>query len=375
MILGETDIDFGQTVAYEFGVRHALSDDMVLDVVLYNKDNRASPARRTLFLHDPLTGVRGPQQFLTNADFGNTRGIEVRLDGRIGRSVNGTLGYTYQSAKSTASDPFENASRGARTIDAIAGIVNPPPQGILPTKFSRPHSLTGTVSVAVPPDWRRGTVAGAILGDLALFATLLYTSGLPYTPCEDVAGNVGAISFIGCPQIGPLEQRGALNSVRLPSLRQFDLRITKGFDLGRVRITPYLDARNLFDFTNVLSVFAVTGTVTDDADRQNRWTKDSAAYADEAAASGFRMEDGAMDLRFDGAVASGCGPWVRADGLPAAPSCVYLIRAEERYGDGDHVFALGEQRRASEAFYNVDLGLHAFTGEPRRLRLGVEVEF
>jgi hypothetical protein len=54
---------------------------------------------------------------------------------------------------------------------------------------------------------------------------------------------------------------------------------------------------------------------------------------------------------------------------------VYLIRAEERYGDGDHVFTLAEQRRASDAFYAVDRGPHNFTGDPRRLRLGVEVTF
>ena len=33
-----SDLDFGKTIAFEFGIRHAFSDDMVLDVAAYNKD-------------------------------------------------------------------------------------------------------------------------------------------------------------------------------------------------------------------------------------------------------------------------------------------------------------------------------------------------
>ena len=80
-------------------------------------------------------------------------------------------------------------------------------------------------------------------------------------------------------------------------------------------------------------------------------------------------------MGFGGRVASGCGAWVNAGALPAVPNCVYLIRAEERYGDGDHRFTLQEQRRASAASYRVDRGTHQFLGEPRRLRLGLELTF
>ena len=55
--------------------------------------------------------------------------------------------------------------------------------------------------------------------------------------------------------------------------------------------------------------------------------------------------------------------------------CVYLIRAEERYGDGDGVFSLAEQRAASDAFYSTFRGQHQFTGDPRRVRFGVQVGF
>ena len=38
------DLDFGRTITFEFGVRHAFSDDMVLDVAAYNRDNLSNAA-------------------------------------------------------------------------------------------------------------------------------------------------------------------------------------------------------------------------------------------------------------------------------------------------------------------------------------------
>lgn len=366
------DLDLGKTIAYEFGVRHAFSDDMVLDVAAYNRDNLSNASLRTLPLFDPITREQaGITSRFTNADFGNSRGVDVRLDRRVGAWFNGTIGYSYQSAKSTAFGPFDNEFRGLAALLATAGGVGPPPQAILPTTFSQPHTLTGALSLTVPASWREGTTLGAIARQVGLFATLRYASGTPYTRCDPKAGNEDVTSGNDfCPAGG-----GAVHGSRLPAVRQFDLRAIKGLDLGRLQLTAYLDARNLFNFRNVLQVFAATGDAVSQRDRVKVWAADSALYAAEAAAAGVRHGDGSMDLRFGGAVASGCAGWLTASQVAAAPNCVYLIRAEERYGDGDHVFTIEEQRRASEANYAVDHGLHQFTGPPRLLRVGLELSF
>ena len=67
--------------------------------------------------------------------------------------------------------------------------------------------------------------------------------------------------------------------------------------------------------------------------------------------------------------------WVTQDGEAAAPNCVYLVRAEERFGNGDGVFTLSEQRRASEALYYSGRSEANFAAAPRRLRLGLELNF
>ncbi len=41
----------------------------------------------------------------------------------------------------------------------------------------------------------------------------------------------------------------------------------------------------------------------------------------------------------------------REQRTPSVPNCVYLIRAEERYGNGDHIYTLAEQLNASNALY------------------------
>ncbi len=373
-----TDLDFGRTILFEFGVRHAFSDDMVLDIAAYNKDNLAVAAVRSFPMTDPFTGAGGVQGKFTNADYGNTRGIDVRLDRRIGNLLNGTISYTYQNAKSTGSDPFSNFNAGVVALEGLGGAIGPPPQAILPTNFSRPHNLAGAIAITFPPDWKRGTFPGTLLRNLGLFAVFRYASGTPYTTCSAAQGNEASLSGDGCSQ-----GAGGINAARLPAWRQFDLRLTKEFGIGAAGITAYLDVRNLFNFVNTLRVFSTTGDIVNSADRQARWSTDSSDYAAAGEASGVYLDDGSLDLQFGGAGASGCGEWLTGGGLPAAPNCVYLIRAEERYGNGDHVFDLVEQRRSSDALYAAvgrtstffGRGRHNLTGDPRRMRLGIEVSF
>jgi hypothetical protein len=367
-----SDLDFGRTITFEFGARHAFSDDMVVDVAVYNRDNLANASARTFVFNDPRRQARIALQRVTTADFGNTRGIDIRLDRRIAALFNGTISYSHQTAKNTSADPFENRERAVAAINEVAGITGPPPQAILPTALSRPHDLAGAVSLAFPADWKQRSIIGVVLRNLGLFATFRYASGTAYTPCPRSPANAGSLSGSGCAEL-----TAERNSTRLPAFKQFDLRVTKGFALGRVDLTAYLDIRNLFNFTNFTQVFSTTGTPQSPEEEARAWESDSISFSREADESrSYRWENGSIDLSFaneDGI--HGCQEWVTASRRPAAPNCVYLIRAEERYGNGDRIFTAAEQRRASEAYYLVRRGLHTLTDEPRQARIGIEVTF
>ena len=109
-----TDIGFGKTILFEFGVRHAFSSDLVLDISAYNKDGVANPAYRIETITDPTTGGTKDVNVLRSADFGYARGVDVSLIRRVGTWVNASLAYTLQFAKSTGSDPFSYLNTSGR---------------------------------------------------------------------------------------------------------------------------------------------------------------------------------------------------------------------------------------------------------------------
>ncbi len=365
-----SDLDFGKTIAFEFGIRHAFSDDMVLDVAAYNKDIVSDPAARLVSLFDPTQGRDNDFRLLTNLDFGNVRGLDVRLDRRFGNFFNGTIGYAYQQAKNTGSDPFTYTNYGSRIVNQVGGNngAQPPPQGILPTDDSRPHALTGAFSVTLPGDFRQGTVLGNVLRNVSVFSTFRYTSGTAYTKCGVSNEEQSVLSIENCVRLFP----EGLNTQRLPAFKELNTRFTKSFGLGGLDLTGYLDVRNLLNFRNVLQVFAVNGDIRNDEERAAHLDADLFDLAAERDANNAVGPDGAMVLP---TAHEQCAGWVSSRNSPAAANCIYLIRAEERFGNGDHVFSVAEQSNAVNALYDVARGEHQQLGIGRRARLGFEVNF
>ncbi len=269
-----SDLDFGKTIAFEFGIRHAFSDDMVLDVAAYNKDIVSDPAARLVSLYDPAQGRDNDFRILTNLDFGNVRGLDIRLDRRFGNFFNGTIGYAYQQAKNTGSDPFTYTNYGSRIVNQVGGNngAQPPPQGILPTDDSRPHALTGALSMTIPGDFRQGTMVGNIFRNVSVFSTFRYTSGTAYTKCGESNEEQSVLSIENCVRLFP----EGLNTQRLPAFKELNARLTKSFGVGGLDMTGYLDVRNLLNFRNVLQVFAVNGDIRNDRGAGRRiWTPTS----------------------------------------------------------------------------------------------------
>jgi outer membrane receptor for ferrienterochelin and colicin len=371
-----SDLDFGKTIAFEFGIRHAFSDDMVLDVAAYNKDIVADPAARLVTLFDPAANRLTDFRLLTNLDFGNVRGLDVRLDRRFGNYFNGTIAYAYQQAKNTGSDPFTYINYGSRIVNQIGGNngAQPPPQGILPTDDSRPHALTGAFSLTFPGDFRQGSVLGNVLRNVSVFTTFRYTSGTAYTKCGESNEETSVLSIENCNRLFP----EGLNTQRLPAFKEINARFTKSFGLGGLDVTGYLDVRNLLNFRNVLQVFAVNGDTRNNIERADNLGADLADLQSEGTANGVLGADGEIDLTFGGVAdrRTGCGNWISSKGgAPAAANCVYLIRAEQRYGDGDGVYTAEEQESAINALYDVARGEQQHLGFGRRARLGFEINF
>jgi hypothetical protein len=346
---------------------------MVLDVAAYNKDIIADLAARAFQPYDPVLLHNQEFKVLTNLDFGNVRGLDIRLDRRFGNLFNGTVGYSYQQAKGTGSDPFTFVNFGARILQAVGGIngLQPPAQGINPTDNSRPHTVTGAFSLSFPSDWKRGTTLGSVFRNFNVFTTVRYTSGTAYSKCDPKnSAEESILSIENCVISFP----EGLNSQRLPSYKELNARFTKSFGLGGLDVTGYLDVRNLLNFRNVIEVFAVNGDTKNDQERAEHLKADLDDLQSERDANSatFAGDGESIDLTFG---TSGCGSWTTNSARPAAANCVYLIRAEERWGDGDHIFTVDEQSRAINALYDAGRGEQEHTAPGRRARLGVEINF
>jgi len=340
------DADFGKTILFEFGMRHAFTRDLVLDASLYNKSMRSELTfRQTKFPLPP--GELSPfgsysVPALTNLDFGYARGVDIKLDWRVGAGFVSTIGYTYTTSRGTASDPF---SAPEQPINQVTGDTTPLAQVLSTTSFDRTHNLVGTVAWTTPPGSAAARALGGVFRGVGVYASFRYLSGFPYT-LTDLSGR-------------PVQ---GINESRNPPFRQVDLRLTKSAHLGRAGAIFYVDTRNLLNFKNVVAVFTTTGNVVDPRDRKNRIAPELEGLNSEAQASGMLYPDSSVDVR-------DCSLWLNQ------PNCVGLSRAEARFGNGDGIYTLSEQTRAFNAWYDLVSGTQWYYGPPRQVRIGIELTF
>jgi hypothetical protein len=365
-----SDIGFGKTILFEFGVRHAFSSDLVLDVSAYNKDFVANPAYRIFKIPDPANvGAIQDINVLTSSDFGYARGIDVNLIRRVGTWLNASLAYTLQFSKNTGSDPFSYLNTSGRQFYAAVNEQVPPPEQALPTNDQRTHNFVGTVAISVPSDWKRGSALGSALRGLGVFVTARAVSGLPYTRLINT----------GQGQLAPFERFGlsgqaleSINASTMPWSKYLDLRLNKGVRLGRLDWTLFADVRNLFNFKNVVQLFAETGDITNPANRSKQVVSEQATLATEATSNNaYRTADHAVILNGTSG-ARPCATW-KGDAGPV--NCVMLQRTEARWGDGNGIFTAAEQENALNAWYDSFNGVSRFYSAPRQIRVGAELSF
>lgn len=366
------DLSFGRSILFEFGIRHAFSDDMVLDVSAYNKDKVSDIAARVLPIWDANTGTTQNLNMLGNFDFGNARGIEFLLDRRFGQLFQARVSYTFQSAQSTGSDPYEYLNTLSRQVSSLTGDRTPPPQALLTTRDNRTHTLAGTATLSFPSGWKSGTTAGMILQDFGFFATFRFASGLGYTRLENIGrGQQGpGTNFgLGGTAVEPL------NTSTMPWIKNFDLRVTRAFRLGGGRdFTAFMDFRNLFNFTNLSNVWAETGDIYNALHRSGTVDPVIQTLRNEAAAVATTVTVGGRTLEAYDLRDCSLYPY-NSNGTAGVPNCLFLRGAEGRYGNGDGILDADERDTAYNAWYDSNNGPHTLRAPGRNVRIGFEFNF
>jgi len=357
------DVGFGKTILFEFGARHAFNPDLVIDVSAYNKSKVSDLSYRIFNYNDPTNpGRQLTIDVLTNGDFGYDRGLDLKINRRLGNWLTAQIAYTYEVAAGTGSSPYTYLNTNARSISGVTGSVLPPAEQARAVDDQRSHNIVGALSFTIPQGWQQGTTVGNIFKNVSAFATFRVLSGLPYTPLENVGGGATAPGT----NFGlTATQAGDINSATTPWTKYLDLRINKGLKLGRFDVTAFADIRNLLNWKNITGLFAETNDVTNSVYQHNSIAGEFVTLANEASSNGA--------LRADGAVILGnCAAWAGASG---PVDCVELERAEARFGNGDGVYTVAEQTNALNAYYNLFNGPYTFYDSPRNIRLGFELNF
>jgi len=358
-------LNLGKTVQFEFGYRQLLAPDFVFDIAAYNKDKKSDPAVRKLPVPNVTNPSNGcsfanqspcPTVYLnqyTNADFGNIRGVDMRLDRRFSDWLQTMLSYSYQDARDTGTDPNTYTTLFARiegAANTILGTPSAPPSAIRATEENRKHNITGTFSVNVP-----NTSGVTLLRNVGLFGTMRFASGLPYTAIRDVG-----VSYAFGPGGGFLAgvlANGDVATATTPWIKQFDLKVAKGFQVGRFNAQAYIDARNLFDFQNITQVVASTGGLNDESVMLK-------LIASNEQGIGLTVRD--INL---GSIAAAGG------GVTNVVNLVALRRAEALFGNGDQNFTVAEQDAAFRAGIYFSNNLARTVDVGRRMRLGIDFTF
>jgi outer membrane receptor protein involved in Fe transport len=218
-VMGNPDVKPEQTIQYEFGYKHNLSQSLGVEATVFYKDIRDLLGVEFISTYNDAEYAR-----LTNVDFGNIVGFTLTLDHRSLGPAQVTLDYTWQNAQGNASDPRETATRAEAGED--------PRPRLIPFNWDQTHSLKMTVAFAKPSDYSASL-------------TLRGASGQPYTPLIE-AGFGGGLET---------------NSGRKPSGMVVDLRADKSIRALGQDVRLFTRVFNVFDETFYNgSVFSSTGS-------------------------------------------------------------------------------------------------------------------
>lgn len=345
-----TDMGYETGWSWQVGVIQRLGDGGELSLTGFMRNSEHGTATILRNERDP---IRGGSNILLN---------ELR-DARSLRARGLVAGAGWQHG--------DLKLQGALTLQRVRVQIEPDdpatypdPLPEVPARWERPRSFNAILQYdsqaeSAGPRSRRTTVGMGFR----------WASGLPYSACSPGTENATVLSGEVCVSYAS----GALIA-RLPSTHQVDLRLSHALSARPGAIALFVDASNLLNSRNVIRVFSSNGQITN-SDGRNVFivtSLDRLAY--EFAVNGVDRADGSADLRFGGAGAGGCNAWVGTNGDEGVPSCVSLVRAESRWGNGDGVYTPDEQRTAAGAFYDATLGT-GFLDAPRRMRVGLELRF
>jgi len=151
--MGNAQLKAQKTVQYEIGLWQQMTDELGFEVALYYRDIYDLLSTKVVTTFNQVE-----YGLYTNKDYGNTKGLELKLDYNYAGLV-AYLNYTLQYTRGNSDNPSQNYNRAGSNIDPV--------NRLIVMSWDQRHTLNATVGY-YRSNW------GATL-------TGYYNSGSPYT--------------------------------------------------------------------------------------------------------------------------------------------------------------------------------------------------
>lgn len=231
-----------RTIDYEVGFQQKLTESSAIKFAAYYKELRDMIQIRTFF-PVPIVG-----QYTTydNQDFGTVKGFTFQYDLRRTGNVAINANYTLQFADGTGSDA--NSQRGLTSRGNL--------RTLFPFNYDERHRIAANLDYHYGSGKRYNgprLFGSDIFSDAGFNLQATMVSGRPYTARQTPT------------ELGGQGTVGSINGARKPWTFNLDLRVDKNFTLAnQYNFSVYMRVSNLLDRRNVINVYPVTGSPTDD---------------------------------------------------------------------------------------------------------------
>jgi outer membrane receptor protein involved in Fe transport len=224
VLAGNPDLEPEQTIAWEIGFKHGISENVVASATYFKKDVKNQIDTKTLVPFDSkYSGDFGFASYVNNAE-ASVYGVELVLSREHDKKLSGSISYSYMVAEGFS----DYVNQGVNL--AMWGF----PLAVEPYPLSWDQRHT----VKVDAEFK-------LWGDIQSDWIVLYNSARPYTffPTRD--------------GFTPIDSTKAFvpNNRRMEDVLFFNAKLTKQFELGGARpylLTIYADIRNAINKRNVI---------------------------------------------------------------------------------------------------------------------------
>ena len=235
-----------KTTSYEIGFKQRVGDFASVQLTAFYKETED-----LVQLVNETTDVTNIA-FFQNGDFGTVKGLDLIFQLRRFKNLSATMNYELQFADGTGS-----TSGGNFDIAWQGGARGHFPKFPSPLAFEQRH--TGTINL----DYRLGREANVpgVLKNLGANMIFTFNSGQPYTRAKIINN----FPFTGRYDNDNLSETplSAVNAEVAPWVYRMDLRVDKGFYIGKVKLTAYAWIMNLLNTANIMDVYITTGLPND----------------------------------------------------------------------------------------------------------------